>query len=154
MHMLARIWLRIPQTVSWRPNHNIPPFQRRHLSTMGAMGQHKVHTTDRLEHLRALMRKEDVNVQAYVVPSEDQRTFTFHFLVEFIKNFFVLDSSEYLASCDQRRAFISGFNGSAGTCIWTPYFSSVLVFNGLFQVAQSLQVHRWSLLSPSGEPVG
>ncbi len=24
------------------------------------------------------------------------------------------DSSEYLAKCDQRRAFISGFNGSAG----------------------------------------
>jgi Xaa-Pro aminopeptidase len=25
------------------------------------------------------------------------------------------DSSEYLAKCDERRAFISGFNGSAGT---------------------------------------
>ena len=87
---------------------------------MGAtMGQHKVHTTERLKYLRDLMRKEDVNVQAFVVPSEDQRTCTPHFLVV-IKNFFsflaLLDSSEYLASCDQRRAFISGFNGSAGTC--------------------------------------
>jgi len=27
-----------------------------------------------------------------------------------------VDSSEYLAQCDQRRAFISGFNGSAGQC--------------------------------------
>ena len=26
----------------------------------------------------------------------------------------VLDSSEYLAHCDERRAFISGFDGSAG----------------------------------------
>jgi len=26
----------------------------------------------------------------------------------------LLDSSEYLAECDERRAFISGFNGSAG----------------------------------------
>lgn len=26
----------------------------------------------------------------------------------------ILDSSEYLADCDERRAFISGFNGSAG----------------------------------------
>jgi hypothetical protein len=25
-----------------------------------------------------------------------------------------VDSSEYLADCDKRRAFISGFNGSAG----------------------------------------
>ena len=113
MHRLARAsWLRIPQMASWRPNSNI-----RQLSTMGAMGQHKVHTTDRLKHLRDLMQKEDVNVQAFVVPSEDQRTCTLHFLV-LITNFFflALDSSEYLASCDQRRAFISGFNGSAGTC--------------------------------------
>ena len=27
---------------------------------------------------------------------------------------FTADSSEYLADCDARRAFISGFNGSAG----------------------------------------
>ena len=120
MYRLAQAWLRIPQTVTWRPNYNTLSFRRRQLSTMGAtMGQHKVHTTERLKHLRDLMRKEDVNVQAFVVPSEDQRTCTPHFLVV-IKNFFsflaLLDSSEYLASCDQRRAFISGFNGSAGTC--------------------------------------
>jgi Xaa-Pro aminopeptidase len=60
------------------------------MDAMGAMGQHKVHTTDRLKRLRDLMRKEDVNVQAFVVPSEDQRTCTFHFLVEVIKNSFLL----------------------------------------------------------------
>lgn len=32
--------------------------------------------------------------------------------VSLLKN--LLDSSEYLAHCDERRAFISGFNGSAG----------------------------------------
>ena len=72
------------------------------------------------------MRKEDVNVQAFVVPSEDQRTHTLalHFLVEEKKNFFLaLDSSEYLASCDERRAFISGFNGSAGTWTGHSFFS-------------------------------
>lgn len=41
---------------------------------MGALAIHKVNTTERLAYLRALMKKEDVNVQAYVVPSEDQRT--------------------------------------------------------------------------------
>ena len=81
MYRFSQVWLRIPQKVSWRPNYNILSFQRRQLSTMGAMGQHKVHTTDRLQRLRDLMRKEDVNVQAFVVPSEDQRTFTLHFLV-------------------------------------------------------------------------
>ena len=81
MYRLAQVWLRIPKTVppsltAWRPDYNFPFFQRRQLSIMGAMGQHKVHTTDRLKHLRDLMRKEDVNVQAFVVPSEDQRTCT------------------------------------------------------------------------------
>ena len=80
MYRLTQVWLRIPQTASWRPKYNIPLFQRRQLSTMGALGQHKVHTTDRLKHLRELMRKEDVNVQAYVVPSEDQRTSRLPFL--------------------------------------------------------------------------
>ena len=90
MYRLAQAWLRIPQMVSWRPNYNTLSFRRRQLSTMGAtMGQHKVHTTERLKHLRDLMRKEDVNVQAFVVPSEDQRTCVvqIYFLVV-IKNFF------------------------------------------------------------------
>jgi len=29
---------------------------------------------------------------------------------------FCLDGSEYIAECDERRAFISGFDGSAGKC--------------------------------------
>ena len=78
MYRLAQVWLRLPQAVSWRPNYNILSSQRRQLSTMGASakGQHKVHTTERLKHLRDLMRKEEFNVQAFVVPSEDQRTCT------------------------------------------------------------------------------
>ncbi|KAF9486246.1 Creatinase/aminopeptidase [Pholiota conissans] len=68
---------------------------------MGAAGQHTVHTTERLTRLRELMRSKDIGVQAVVVPSEDQH------------------SSEYLAHCDERRAFISGFNGSAGCAVIT-----------------------------------
>ena len=49
--------------------------------------------------LRGEMRKR--SLQAYIVPSEDA-----HF-------------SEYLAPCDKRRAFISGFSGSAGFAIVT-----------------------------------
>jgi hypothetical protein len=52
------------------------------MDAIGTMKQQRVHTTERLKLLRDLMRKEDVNVQAFVVPSEDQRTFTMHFLVE------------------------------------------------------------------------
>ncbi|KDR68377.1 hypothetical protein GALMADRAFT_257027 [Galerina marginata CBS 339.88] len=68
---------------------------------MGAAGQHTVNTTERLARLRELMQSKGFEVQAFVVPSEDQH------------------SSEYLAHCDERRAFISGFNGSAGCAIVT-----------------------------------
>jgi len=40
---------------------------------MGAKGTHTVDTTSRLQNIRTLMRQGDVNVDAYVVPSEDQR---------------------------------------------------------------------------------
>ncbi|KZT24163.1 Creatinase/aminopeptidase [Neolentinus lepideus HHB14362 ss-1] len=60
-----------------------------------------VDTSQRLAALRELMRTNVSPVDAYVVPSEDQH------------------SSEYLAHCDERRAFISGFTGSAGCAVIT-----------------------------------
>lgn len=81
---------------------------------MGAIGTAKVDTSERLVRLRALMQKPDVNVGAFVVPSEDERKPDFFFTSCLLT--FDLDSSEYLAEADKRRAFISGFNGSAGHC--------------------------------------
>ncbi|KAF8804633.1 Creatinase/aminopeptidase [Phlegmacium glaucopus] len=95
---------------------------------MGAIGQHKVHTTDRLARLRALLKKEDVNVQAFVVPSEDQH------------------SSEYLASCDQRRAFISGFNGSAGCAIITLDSAFLFTDGRYFLQAEQQLDENWTLM--------
>ncbi|KAG6808310.1 hypothetical protein H0H92_004561 [Tricholoma furcatifolium] len=63
---------------------------------MAAAASGTVNTTDRLAALRRLMAQKEHEVQAFVVPSEDQH------------------SSEYLAHCDERRAFISGFSGSSG----------------------------------------
>lgn len=54
---------------------------------------------DRLDRLRALMREE--GVVAYLVPSTDPH------------------QSEYVPSCWQRRAWISGFTGSAGDVVVT-----------------------------------
>lgn len=53
----------------------------------------------RVRALRQYMKTH--NFTAYVVPSEDAHM------------------SEYVAKCDQRRAFISGFTGSAGTALIT-----------------------------------
>lgn len=54
---------------------------------------------ERVQSLRALMAEQ--NLHAFIVPSEDAHM------------------SEYVAACDERRAFISGFTGSAGTALIT-----------------------------------
>ena len=61
---------------------------------------------DILRKLRSLMRDPGVTcvgsgLDAYIVPSRDAH------------------NSEYLADTDTRRAFVSGFDGSAGTAIIT-----------------------------------
>lgn len=59
----------------------------------------EINTTKRLESLRYQMADYDLGV--YIVPSEDQH------------------QSEYVSAIDQRRSFISGFQGSAGVAIIT-----------------------------------
>lgn len=59
----------------------------------------ETNTSKRLESLRRLMAKNDLAV--YIVPSEDEH------------------QSEYVSSKDQRRSFVSGFQGSAGVAIIT-----------------------------------
>ena len=56
-----------------------------------------VNTTKRVSALRSAMSTDDL--QYYCVPSEDSH------------------ASEYTAACDERRAYISGFDGSAGIAI-------------------------------------
>lgn len=81
---------------------------------MGAIGTQTVDTTSRLLALRKLMVRDGTDVTAVVVPSEDQReSCSFIWLTRELMTVCV-DSSEYIAACDERRAFISGFNGSAG----------------------------------------
>ncbi|UKZ78088.1 hypothetical protein TrVFT333_005822 [Trichoderma virens FT-333] len=86
----------------------------------------KANTTDKLTKLRALMREH--NVQIYVVPSEDSH------------------SSEYIASCDARREFISGFTGSAGCAVITETAAALATDGRYFnQAAQQLD-DNWTLL--------
>lgn len=56
--------------------HSLKP--RPFSSKMGAVGQHKVQTTERLAKLRGLMKEKGLD--AFVVPSEDQRKSTKTFL--------------------------------------------------------------------------
>ncbi|KAJ7154608.1 peptidase M24, structural domain-containing protein [Mycena filopes] len=93
--------------------------------TMGA-GSQTVHTSERLTTLRQLLAQEQV--QAFVVPSEDQH------------------SSEYLAECDERRAFISGFNGSAGCAIITPKEAFLFTDGRYFLQAEQQLDENWTLM--------
>ncbi|KAF8156834.1 Creatinase/aminopeptidase [Crassisporium funariophilum] len=128
MWRLAQVWLRIPQKASWPSSSLSLRPRQRHITTMGAAGQHTVHTTDRLAKLRELMKKKDVDVQAFVVPSEDQH------------------SSEYLAHSDERRAFISGFNGSAGCAIITLEKAFLFTDGRYFLQAGKQLDQNWTLM--------
>ncbi|CAL8143709.1 unnamed protein product [Orchesella dallaii] len=88
-------------------------------------------TSGLLAKLRQLM----VNVElvkeplaAYIIPSADAH------------------SSEYVADCDTRRAFISGFDGSAGTAIVTPSKALMWTDGRYFLQATQQMDSNWTLM--------
>lgn len=84
-----------------------------------------------LKKLRALMRNiKYVNepLQAYIVPHKDAH------------------QSEYLAACDERRAFISGFTGSAGTAIVTENAACMWTDGRYFLQASREIDENWTLM--------
>ncbi|KZV99641.1 putative aminopeptidase P, cytoplasmic [Exidia glandulosa HHB12029] len=94
----------------------------------GATTSQAVNTSARLTKLRELMRAPEHNVGAVVVPSEDQH------------------ASEYLADCDARRAFISGFDGSAGCAVVT-HNEALMFTDGRYFLQASKQLDsNWTLM--------
>ncbi|KAF7525216.1 hypothetical protein G7054_g11162 [Neopestalotiopsis clavispora] len=86
----------------------------------------KVDTSSRLAELRKLMQENKVDV--YIVPSEDSH------------------SSEYIAPCDARRAFISGFTGSAGVAVVTLDKAALATDGRYFNQAEKQLDKNWTLL--------
>ncbi|ORZ12899.1 Creatinase/aminopeptidase [Lobosporangium transversale] len=85
-------------------------------------------TTNRVKKLRKLMKCAQYNLTAFVIPSEDAH------------------QSEYVAECDERRAYISGFTGSAGLAIIT-HDSAVLFTDGRYFLQASQQLDsNWKLM--------
>ncbi|KJA26862.1 hypothetical protein HYPSUDRAFT_36019 [Hypholoma sublateritium FD-334 SS-4] len=129
MWKLAQVWFGVSQKV---PRLSPPSLRQRrklsHTAPMGAAGQHTVPTTERLTRLRELMRAKDIAVSAVVVPSEDQH------------------SSEYIAQCDERRAWISGFNGSAGCAIITLDKAYLFTDGRYFLQAGKQLDQNWTLM--------
>ncbi|KAJ2547340.1 hypothetical protein EV175_005258 [Coemansia sp. RSA 1933] len=85
-------------------------------------------TTERLAKLRKLMANPKYNVTAYVVPSEDAH------------------QSEYVAACDMRRAFISGFDGSAGCAVITMDKAAMFTDGRYFLQASEQMDDNWTLM--------
>ncbi|KAM0275840.1 hypothetical protein ACHAQH_007350 [Verticillium albo-atrum] len=86
----------------------------------------QVDTSSRLSKLRELMRANSVDI--YVVPSEDSH------------------SSEYIAACDARREFISGFSGSAGCAVITLDKAALATDGRYFNQASKQLDQNWLLL--------
>lgn len=88
-------------------------------------------TTMILKNLRKLMKDTSYvpePLQAYIVPSSDAH------------------NSEYLASRDERRAFITGFTGSAGTAVVTEK-SACLWTDGRYHIQAAEEMDdNWTLM--------
>ncbi|GAB7362166.1 hypothetical protein MBLNU230_g2192t1 [Neophaeotheca triangularis] len=85
-----------------------------------------VDTSERLRHLRQLMKENKVDL--YIVPSEDSH------------------QSEYIAPTDARREFISGFSGSAGTAIVGLEKAALATDGRYFNQASKQLDNNWTLL--------
>ncbi|KAI5817045.1 putative Xaa-Pro aminopeptidase P [Pyronema omphalodes] len=85
-----------------------------------------VNTTDRLVALRAAMSRENVDI--YVVPSEDAH------------------NSEYICAADARRAYLSGFTGSAGCAVVTKDKAILSTDGRYFNQATKQLDSNWELL--------
>ncbi|KAG2394060.1 hypothetical protein C9374_003824 [Naegleria lovaniensis] len=83
--------------------------------------------SQKLDQLRQLMKQ--YSIWAYIIPTSDSHM------------------SEYVASSDQRRAYISGFDGSAGTAVVT-LDSALLWTDGRYwqQAQKQLDFRYWKLM--------
>ncbi|KAJ4367040.1 hypothetical protein N0V83_007570 [Neocucurbitaria cava] len=107
--------------------HPFPAARALHITaTLRAIDMAKVDTTERLAELRKLMKERNVDV--YMVPSEDSH------------------QSEYIAPCDARRAYISGFTGSAGYAVITHEKAALSTDGRYFNQAEKQLDSNWELL--------
>ncbi|KAK1979491.1 metallopeptidase family M24 [Colletotrichum cereale] len=99
---------------------------RRAVHQTPALEMERVDTTGRLSRLRELMKERNVDV--YVIPSEDSH------------------ASEYIAGCDARREYISGFSGSAGCAVVTLDKAALATDGRYFNQASKQLDQNWLLL--------
>ncbi|KAK3200261.1 hypothetical protein Dsin_023676 [Dipteronia sinensis] len=82
----------------------------------------------KLPAIRELFSKPGVNIDAYIVPSQDAH------------------QSEFIAECYMRRAYISGFTGSAGTAVITKDKAALWTDGRYFLQAEKQLNSSWILM--------
>ncbi|KAF5782051.1 putative hydrolase [Helianthus annuus] len=90
----------------------------------------------KLTSLREIFRKPGVHIDAYIIPSQDAH------------------QSEYIAECYMRRAYISGFTGSAGTAVVTSHKAALWTDGRYYLQAEKQLSSSWTLMrsGSSGVP--
>lgn len=93
----------------------------------------RVDTTERVIKLREEMEKS--NLTGYIIPSDDEH------------------QSEYVAEADERRKYISGFSGSAGTAVVTLDQQALWTDGRYFLQAENELDCHWILMKEGEENV-
>uniref|UniRef100_A0ACD5X7F9 Uncharacterized protein n=1 Tax=Avena sativa TaxID=4498 RepID=A0ACD5X7F9_AVESA len=83
---------------------------------------------DKLRSLRRLFARPDIAIDAYIVPSQDAH------------------QSEFIAECFMRRAYLTGFTGSAGTAVVTKNNAAFWTDGRYFLQAEKELSHVWTLM--------
>uniref|UniRef100_A0A1D1XFI7 Putative Xaa-Pro aminopeptidase P n=1 Tax=Anthurium amnicola TaxID=1678845 RepID=A0A1D1XFI7_9ARAE len=83
---------------------------------------------EKLRALRELFSSPNLRIDAYIIPSQDAH------------------QSEFIAECFMRRAFISGFTGSAGTAIVTKEKAALWTDGRYFLQAEKQLSKNWILM--------
>ncbi|KAK6143916.1 hypothetical protein DH2020_024264 [Rehmannia glutinosa] len=83
---------------------------------------------DKLVALRELFSRPNINIDAYIIPSQDAH------------------QSEFIAECYARRAYISGFTGSAGTAVVTKDKAALWTDGRYFLQAEQQLTSSWILM--------
>lgn len=106
-----------------------------------------------LANLRALMKNlpnEGGSISAYIIPADDC-----HQVFELNCNLIITENnscnvnfvqSEYINETDERRSFVSGFDGSAGTAVVTQKEALLWTDGRYFQQAEKQLDKNWTLM--------
>jgi len=95
--------------------------------------QTKVVVDEKLSSIRRLFSEPGVGIDAYIIPSQDAH------------------QSEFIAECYARRAYISGFTGSAGTAVVTKDKAALWTDGRYFLQAEKQLNSSWILMR-AGNP--